>query len=90
MYGLNIGSSIYTCRQQLTGPQAKLIKHLELKLERCSEQLRGTEDDLSKARSELHYALSKCNCFDRQEKELQDTKQAFFRSKRDLELAETR
>ncbi|KAG0412455.1 hypothetical protein HPB47_010410 [Ixodes persulcatus] len=76
--------------QEFTESQAKLIKYLELELERCNEQLRGSEDALSKARSELHYALSKCNRFEGQEKELQDTKQALFRTKRELELADAR
>ncbi|XP_029836060.2 uncharacterized protein LOC115320097 [Ixodes scapularis] len=44
--------------QELTESQAKLIQDLELELERCNKQLRGSEDALSKARSELQYALS--------------------------------
>ncbi|CAN8007014.1 unnamed protein product [Ixodes hexagonus] len=76
--------------QELTDSQAKLIQDFELELQRYKEQLRGTEDALSKAHTELRHALSKCSRFDAQEKELQETKQALFRSKRELELTSAR
>ncbi|CAN7995625.1 unnamed protein product [Ixodes hexagonus] len=56
--------------QELTDSQAKLIQDLDLELQRYKEQLRGTEDALSKAHKELRHALSKCSRFDAQENEL--------------------
>ncbi|CAN8020467.1 unnamed protein product [Ixodes persulcatus] len=73
--------------QEQTASQAKLIQGLELELERCKEQLRLAGDALSNAHSALNCALSKCERFDDQERELRDTKHALFRTQRELELA---